>query len=308
MDNALTQNKGRQSHTRGTERSPEKKRSRWSVFLSTLRSTSKKIKVNTALHLFRRIIHYGPWRAIPIWLIQKARPPRPIKIIESESLLPSQSIQSLVSEIKQNSYALAEPLPQVFTQRVRDITDQLPFNEYHLVHTAHPLFHQIATDPVIVSVVQNYLNAEPALLESSLFVSGAEGQQLLGQNLFHFDYAGWDSLNVFIYLTDITEHSCYHQVIKGSHRGGRILDVIRRPLSESEAKSRFGDSVESILGPAGTVFFETTEAFHRRHLGEGRRVMLNLLYASHKSLLSYGRASNQDIEMRNREFSKFISN
>jgi hypothetical protein len=37
------------------------------------------------------------------------------------------------------------------------------------------------------------------------------------------------------------------------------------------------------------MFFENTEAFHRRGVIGGRRVMLNVLFASHRGLLSHGR-------------------
>jgi hypothetical protein len=52
------------------------------------------------------------------------------------------------------------------------------------------------------------------------------------------------------------------------------------------------------------VFFENTEAFHRRHPGNDRRVMLNLLYGSHRSWLSLGRTSRAHIEKRLREYDR----
>lgn len=67
---------------------------------------------------------------------------------------------------------------------------------------------------------------------------------------------------------------------------------------------RYQNILHLLTGPAGTLFFENTEAYHRRRQGGERRVMLNLLYASHRSLLSHGRAGPKEIEMRNRQFSK----
>jgi hypothetical protein len=140
-------------------------------------------------------------------------------------------------------------------------------------------------------------------------VSRSEQQTLTEheQNLFHFDYAGWKSLNLYVYLTDVNKHSSYHVVAKGSHRDIRITDILRGSLTVEEGESRFCYTIKNITGPAGTMFIENTEAFHRRHRGNERRVMLNILFTSHQSLLSHGRPSNKQIAMRNREFKKVSS-
>jgi hypothetical protein len=123
-----------------------------------------------------------------------------------------------------------------------------------------------------------------------------------GQNAFHFDYAGWESLSVFVYLTDVKESSSCHIVARGSHRDVTVLDVFRRSLTAEEGQRRFGDSIQAITEPAGTLFFENTEAFHRRNKGNERRVMLCLLYASRRSLLSHGRAGGDDVEIRDKVY------
>jgi hypothetical protein len=71
-------------------------------------------------------------------------------------------------------------------------------------------------------------------------------------------------------------------------------------MPDVEAAARFGDRTLTVTGCAGTAFFENTEAFHRRRPGGERRVMLNLLFASHRGLLSHGRTSREHRRRRDR--------
>ena len=109
------------------------------------------------------------------------------------------------------------------------------------------------------------------------------------QRRFHFDYAGWHSLNLFIYLTDVERDSGSHQVVVGTHKYKHVRDAIRPSLDDEEVERRFGAQIRTIAGPAGTMFFEDTEAFHRRVAVRERRAMLNILFASHRSPFSRGR-------------------
>ena len=275
----------------------------WDGLFSRFRIITRKLGIITSLHLVRQIIHFGPWRVVPKYLIRKARSVMPSGIEKGISLLPAMNPPTVSEEIRKNSVAVAGVLPAEFVDRLKRLTDRLPPNEYFLVHEVVDDVKKITQDENINRVLREYFKCEPELLEASLFVSKSEqGSAIHEQNLFHFDYAGWESLNVFVYLTDVTEISSYHVVARGSHKKIGVIDVLRGPLSPEDGLRRFGSSIFEIQGPAGTVFFENTEAFHRRHKGSGKRVMLNLLYASHRSLLSHGRASKADIEMRNRIF------
>jgi hypothetical protein len=84
----------------------------------------------------------------------------------------------------------------------------------------------------VMAVVRRYLRAEPVLLECNLVVAHAEEPDMLvrsdSQRRFHFDYAGWHSLNLFIYLTDVSQDSGAHQVIIGTHRSRNAWDCSRR--------------------------------------------------------------------------------
>jgi hypothetical protein len=273
--------------------------------LSFFRRLAKSLKLSATLHKIRQLFHFAPWRLGPIHIIQKLRPPIYSSDTSRESILGNIDAKLIADEIRENSVAILGQLPGDFVSSFRKITDQLPPEEYPLAHQVNEEVLRLTQDPGIKDILRAYLKSEPVLLESSLFVSRSkQSVKEHEQNSFHFDYAGWASLNVFVYLTDVDQNSSYHIVAKGSHRDIKVLDILRGSVALVEAENRFGNSIKNIMGPAGTIFFENTEAFHRRHFGSGRRVMLNLLFSSHRSLLSHGRASSKKIAMRNREFKK----
>ena len=273
--------------------------------LNFVRRAANGLRLSVTLHKIRQLVHFAPWRLGPIYAIQKLRPPRDSSDQSSESILGDIDAERVAEDIRRDSVAILGQLPADLVSSLRKITDQLPPDEYQLVHQINDDVRRLTQDPGIKKILRAYLKSEPVLLESSLFVSrSGRSPKEHQQNSFHFDYAGWASLNLFVYLTDVDEASSYHIVAKGSHRDIRIVDVLRGSMTPAEAENRFGSSIENITGPAGTLFFENTEAFHRRHFGSGRRVMLNLLFSSHRSLLSRGRASSKKLARRNREFQK----
>jgi hypothetical protein len=175
---------------------------------------------------------------------------------------------------------------------VQEITDGLPAGEYGEFDVI-PGIRNLANSPGVRAVVRGYLQAEPVLLEYSLIVACAESLSApIGydsQRHWHFDYAGWHSLNVFVYLTDVAVDSGAHQMVVGTHRGRRMWDAVRGAIPDGEIRRRFSDDIRTVTGPAGTMFFEDTSAFHRRGMHFRRRVMLNVLFASHRSWLGKGR-------------------
>ena len=195
---------------------------------------------------------------------------------------------------------MVERLPAPFVDAIRQLTDYLPPNEYGSFARHSSGVMRLIEDPGVRAVARTYFGAEPVLLECNLVVQRSEAGRPVdaaSQRRFHFDYAGWQSLNMFVYLTDVDPDAGAHQVVMGTHIGKSLRDAIRTSLDDEEVERRFGTQVYTIAGPAGTVFFEDTEAFHRRVGVKHRRVMLNVLFASHRSAFSRGRLveSHQDI-------------
>jgi hypothetical protein len=237
-------------------------------------------------------MHFGPWRNIARAAIRHARPP-----LSGSTLSPnvplSFDVPAIVRTLKDRGMAMGTPLPLNLLGRIRTVTDNLPLGEYGDFHD-QPDVAKIVSAAEVLDVVRGYMGAEPELLECTLVIHHAEDETrpIHPQRRFHFDYAGWQSLNLFIYLTDVTEDSA-HQVVLGTHRRRELRDVVRPWIPDAEIFARFEGDVHTITGPAGTMFFEDTEAFHRRLIMKSRRVMLNVLYASHRSWLSQGRLTRK---------------
>lgn len=276
------------------------------VVLNTLRHRLMRYKLIDAVRSFRAFIHFGPWRVLPRMLIRQLRP----VVIEANpsptSVLENVDVDSLVNEIRKNSVAVAGVLSDGFVRKMRSVTDHLPSDHYQLMHYVDDNVRQLAEDPIVKAVLRKYFKCEPVLLESTIVAISSDkvnGED--DQNLYHFDYAGWESLNVFVYLTDVGMNSSYHVIAKGSHDKIRFKDALRSHISDEEAEARFGNAISPILGSAGTLFFENTEAYHKRFPGDERRVLLNLLFASHRGFLSHGRTNEDEIKMRTRAYERF---
>ena len=247
----------------------------------------------------RAVIHFGPWRTPIRCLIGRLRPPAAPSSGTESSAFDFRDCHAIATRLREQSVAIVSVLPPELLGRLRAITDRLPVGHYELMHEIDDDVRRVAEDPSLTNLLRVYFNSEPELLESTIVVTDARPNQPDAlQNRFHFDFAGWQSLNVLVYLTDVSNESAAHVVAKGSHCQVGILDALRGVILDDEAMARFGSSIETVTGPAGTVFVENTEAFHRRIRGSGRRVLLNLLYSSHRGWFAHGRTSRRHKERR----------
>ena len=242
----------------------------------------------------RALLHFGPWRHVARAIVRRNRPPLQGNAAQTLASLQMDSSQ-LVQTLRVDGMAMANHQPPDVLSRVRVVTDELPPGEYGDFHE-HSDIRALVQCANVLDVVRGYFGAEPELLECTLVVHRAEdpaSRSIHPQRLFHFDYAGWQSLNLFVYLTDVKEDSGAHQVVVGTHRRRSIRDAIRPWVPDDEILSRYASRIRTIAGPAGTMFFEDTEALHRRLVMKRRRVMLNILYASHRSWFSEGRLTQK---------------
>ncbi len=243
-----------------------------------------------ALQTGRAVLHFGPWRHAAHAIIRWIRPPQAGNGVQTPTSLGLNTCQ-LARSLRDDGMAMANHLPPNVLSRVRTVTDELPPGEYGDFHE-HPDFRALVQCADVLDVVRGYLGAEPELLECTLVVHHAEdpaSRKLHPQRLFHSDYAGWKSLALFVYLTDVSEDSGAHQVVVGTHCTRNMWDAIRPWVPENEINARYAGRIRTITGPAGTMFFEDTEAFHRRLIIARRRAMAIILYASHRSWLSKDR-------------------
>lgn len=239
----------------------------------------------------RAVLHFGPWRHAARAIIRLARPPQEEAVIQRSSLFQLDCTR-LVNAIRADGFTMAGTLPPDVLLRIRGITDKLPPGEYSDFHEV-PDVSALTECAGVLGIARSYFRAEPELLECNVIVSEAENPDIPvahgSQRQFHFDYAGWHSLNLFVYLTDVSPNTGAHQVIIGTHRAHSTWDALRIAIPDHEINRRFPNCLRTITGSAGTMFFEDTSAFHRREMHTRRRVMLNILYASHRNWLSRGR-------------------
>ncbi len=263
------------------------------------RMLRKRPGIAGAIRAFRALIHFGPWRYAARMYIRAQRPPVR-SVLTTASVIPNIDPAAVAAALRADGARVMERLPRTLVEDIRNLTDHLPPKEYGAFHEQHPAIKQLINDPGVLAVARTYFGAEPVLLECNLVVQQSEEGRPMNatsQRRFHFDYAGWHSLNLFVYLTDVEADSGAHQVVVGTHKGKFVRDAVRPSLDDEEVHRRFGAKVRTIWGPAGTLFFEDTEAFHRRVAVKQRRVMLNILFASHRSAFSRGRLvkSHHDI-------------
>ena len=237
----------------------------------------------------RAIIHFGPWRFWVRAIIRSIRPPQRDEEKVYSALLQDESGR-LVGDLRQFGSAAAGNLPRDMLLRIRAITDNLPPGQYGNCQD-NPDVHVLVR--CAAGVAREYLEAEPELLECSLLVSDPEDDAVAirvdSDRHFHFEDAGWHSLSLFVYLTDVSDESGAREVVTGSHETMRLWDLIRGIIPEDEIRNRYGDQIRTIVGPSGTMFFEDTTAIHRRRLYKRRSVILHVLFVSHRCWASGGR-------------------
>jgi hypothetical protein len=259
-------------------------------------------QIARSVRAMRAILHFGPWRHAFRALIRLTRPVRALASPSAESLLSPIDAAEADRCLRAESVFMAGCLPLPLLSRIRRVVDTLPVGAYTHFHHGNTDVQALVHDPAILAVLREHFGCEPELLECTLVVlePREDGAYRIGsQRWFHFDFGGWHSLNLFVYLTDVDANTAAHEVATGTHRHRWFRDAVHSQLTDEQAYARFGPQIRTITGAAGTMFFENTEAFHRRGVIGGRRVMLNVLFASHRGVLSHGRLG--------RPFSEFQS-
>lgn len=126
------------------------------------------------------------------------------------------------------------------------------------------------SDPVLVSIVGDYLRVVPRLTILGLWHSSHKFDEPNGQGaqMYHFDLGqpGW--LNFFLYLSDVTPESGPHAYVKGSHRRDREGAHLRargiQRIPDEDIERAYGkERIAEICGPAGTMFLADTRGFHK---------------------------------------------
>lgn len=147
--------------------------------------------------------------------------------------------------------------------------------------------YQLASDPLLYSIAQKYLGVPPIFNTPVSILSGpvkvkADKEMNGSGQLYHYDMHRVKFVKMFIYLTDVGPGSGPHTVIRGTHK--RRPDVLwedRRHTQEDLHKLGVMKDEMSITGPAGTVFFVDTSAYHKgAHPLTDYRIMAQVQYTN----------------------------
>lgn len=130
----------------------------------------------------------------------------------------------------------------------------------------------VVNDPVLRSIVRNYLGHEPrevmAIINWS-FASDSSDDELRRLKQHHFDYHydvdGYNFVYASFYITDTDRYSGAHVMMKRSHNRKPLRMLLgSAATSEANVRKRFGIENEIIIeGPAGTGFVQDTSCYHR---------------------------------------------
>ncbi|MEE9380593.1 MAG: phytanoyl-CoA dioxygenase family protein [Hyphomonadaceae bacterium] len=129
--------------------------------------------------------------------------------------------------------------------------------------------YRIAADPIILSMVQEYMGVPPiyntpvAFLNSARKVKAARELSDTAQ-LYHHDLHRLQFVKLFVYLTDVDAESGPHTLIKGAHRTRPDnLWADGRHTDEAVEAGGLMDDEVTIEGKAGTIFLVDTSTLHK---------------------------------------------
>jgi len=137
----------------------------------------------------------------------------------------------------------------------------------------------IANDPSVLQVVQEFLGAKPTISNVNMWWSFGGKKQAEHAQLFHRDMDDWRFCKLFIYLTDVNEQSGPHIYVKYSSASPKFRKI--RRYSDLEIENAFGkENIKTFVAPKGTTFLVDTYGFHKGLLPESKnRLLLQIQYS-----------------------------
>ncbi|SDL80862.1 hypothetical protein SAMN04488034_11310 [Salinimicrobium catena] len=137
----------------------------------------------------------------------------------------------------------------------------------------------IANDPGILRIVQDFLGCTPTISNVNMWWSKAGKEQAKDAQLFHRDVDDLKFCKLFIYLTDVGTNDGPHTYVKGSSSTNKLTTI--RRYQDSEVIEQFGeDNIISFTRPKGSCFLVDTYGFHKGTLPiENDRLLLQIQYS-----------------------------
>ncbi len=146
---------------------------------------------------------------------------------------------------------------------------------------------QVRDDPVLRSIVANYLGYVPCSADIRLYWSFAgeaaddERRRLYQTIDYHFDVHDYNFCYVHIYLTDTDMKSGAHVMVLGSHWSKPLRWLLGSARQTDTAIEKYygKEKVICLEGKAGAGFIEDTSCYHKALAPQsGDRLMLQIRY------------------------------
>jgi len=135
-----------------------------------------------------------------------------------------------------------------------------------------PAVQSVVEDPVLRTVIRNYLGYEPTEVLTLLnwnFASDFtdEEHRRLKHHVidYHYDVGGFNFVYANFYILDTDQNSGAHVMMKRSHNRKPLRMLLGSAVAtETAVREQFGLHNEIMIdGPAGTGFVQDTSCYHR---------------------------------------------
>ena len=166
-----------------------------------------------------------------------------------------------------------------------------------------PEIMDIANDPEILKLAQNFLGAKPTISNINCWWSMPNKDQAEQAQFFHRDVDDYKFCKLFLYLTDVTLKSGPHVYVQNSVSSNTLTKIKR--YSDKEIENHFGkENVLYFTGDKGSMFMVNTYGFHKGLLPEKEeRLLLQVQY----SLQDIGIETYNPIEISNIKYDKYVN-
>ena len=153
----------------------------------------------------------------------------------------------------------------------RNNGQKLTIGEYFYASEKCPILKALKTDPLLLEIANKYFNHKSICVGTRLWWSFAkaddfQGRLKFGQELFHYDITGYQSLRFFFYITDVDLFDGPHVCIRGSHKKKRFWHQLTLFVGRSDRAmiDYYGEeNIIPIYGTSGFGFAEDPFCFHR---------------------------------------------
>jgi hypothetical protein len=198
---------------------------------------------------------------------------------ELDNLLSTSSIEQILNHIKPlKCYdPFHRKLGEFYMENLPSVTHVANFRREDLLPCKAIM--DIANDPGILNIIQEYLGAKPTISNVNMWWSIGGHEQARDAQLFHRDVDDFKFCKLFIYLTDVDADSGPHTYVKGSSASSKLMTI--RRYQDEEVTSVFGENnVIEFIRPKGSGFIVDTYGFHKGLLPKKKnRLLLQVQYS-----------------------------